>query len=680
MERAELDQWKSREVARLLALVEAERRYYQDLVASLPVGLLIVSSQLEIISANRAFRRIFGFSREDLLGKDASHILPAEGLAGAIAQVLEGRSPRCVLVWNAPAELTGRRFRLTITALRGWEGEYDSEALLVLEDLTEAAAGAAPAPVLEAKAEPAPAALREEPEAPVEPAPQPPPVPLEVPAAVWEADPSTLDIRLLNPADQEILGQPASAQSWWERVAEEDRDWLRARLSAISSIPGIFSHEYRAKTAAGRLVWLYEVVEVPAARGARLRGLAMEATAARAARQSRQQFETADTLSRLTARLTHDFNNLLMVIMGYGEDLLHSFPGQDPRRADVNEILHTAERVSASTRELMAMTRPPVAQTAVIDVNATVDLAVTRAREDLPSNLRLVFEPAPDLGPVVADPWQLAEIVITLIEQCSALAEPGTAILLRSSAAIGTHAVAGEVLKPHHVCLTVEEQGVAVAGGGEDLFDPLYTRKEFTRGPGLFRVLALVRQAGGYLHVESEPGVGTRFVLTLPRKDQPPEAAPPPPRIPPAELPATGPAAEPSPEAPGMPRRPPAAMLVEDDAGIRALMRKILGRHGFTVVEAGSGEEALRLSGEHEAPLDLLVTDLTMPGMNGRELSERLLAARPKLKILYVSGYTDDPNVQAGLIPEGASYLQKPFTLGALVEKVREVMGGEMPS
>ena len=130
MERAELDQWKSREVARLLALVEAERRYYQDLVASLPTGLLIVSNELEVISANRAFRRAFGYTREGLLGKDVSEVLPGCGVAAGITEVLEGRSPRSVLEWDAPV---GKRFRITAVALRGWEGEYDREALLVLE-------------------------------------------------------------------------------------------------------------------------------------------------------------------------------------------------------------------------------------------------------------------------------------------------------------------------------------------------------------------------------------------------------------------------------------------------------------------------------------------------------------------------------------------------------------------
>ncbi len=657
MERAELDQWKSREVARLLALVEAERRYYQDLVASLPAGLLIVSNELEVISANRAFRRVFGFTREGLLGRDVSEVLPGSGVAAGITEVLEGRAPRSVREWDAPV---GRRFRITAVALRGWEGEYDREALLLLEELTGETAAAPP-----------PAETGVEPEAAAEIRAAP-----EIPAVVWEADPDSLEVKLLNPPGQEILGEAAGARSWWERVHEEDRAWLRERYRAILGVAGKFSHEYRVRGAGGRLGWMYEVVETPGPGGGTLRGLAVEFSAARAAQHSRQQFETAESLSRLTARLTHDFNNLLTIIVGYGEDLLHSLPGQDPRRADVNEILRTAERVSGSTRELMEMTRPAVAQPAVIDLNSTVDLAVTRSRDDLPMNLRVVFEPQPGLDPVAADPWQLAEIVLTLIEQASALAEPGSTILLRTSRAIDVHAVPGESVELHQARLTVEAQGAAAAAGGEDLFDPLYTKREFTRGPGLFRILAMVRQAGGRLHVESEPGSGTRMVLSLPMQRREPAAPGGAPEAPPQGPPETAPE-EAAGEAES--RRAPTAMLVEDDAGIRALMRKILQRHGFSVIEAGSGEEALSLSRKQEGPLDLLVTDLMMPGIGGRELSERLLAERPDLKILYVSGYTDDPNVQAGMLPAGASYLQKPFTLGALVDKVREVMGEKMP-
>jgi len=310
----------------------------------------------------------------------------------------------------------------------------------------------------------------------------------------------------------------------------------------------------------------------------------------------------------------------------------------------------------------------------------------------------------PWTGMVSVDPGHLETMVTTLVRQAAQLAGAGGSIAIEtSSVEIGARYARPDAPAKPCVKLKVRPAGVNLDEETRaHLFEPLLAAKEPELAPGLFPICGIVRQAEGEVRVEQEAGGGTVLALYLPWIAEPLKPSPeaplevaPPKAAPVEEAPvkqaphevieipiAEAPAA---PEAPPVVQAPPAVeaapavaetvLVVEDDPGIRALMRKILHRQGFQVLEAAGGEEALEVADGHQGVIQLLITDLMMPQMGGREVSERVLAKRPGVKVLYVSGYTDDPMIQTGQLPEGTAFLQKPFTLGALLDKVRTVLG-----
>lgn len=676
MERAELDQWKAKEVARLLALVETERRYYQDIVATLPVGLLVVSSELEVISANRAFRRTFKLRSDEVLRRRLQEVLPLPGLPEHTSEVLSSGSMRLHIVYEPPTTPGGRYLRVSIASLRNWEEEAEREALLLVEDLTDVRA----ALVREQPAAPPPAAPEPAPEAPpAEAAVEAPPDP--APAIRWEADAETLDVLLRNDAPASLLGYERDVWSapdfWWSAIPPEDAGWVKEFYRKAASQTEVCYCDHRMLDAGGRSVWVRDAIRpLAAAEGGRpvLAGVTMLATAVRRREAELEDAQILEAMSRWSGRLTHDFNNLLMIIMGYGQEILDSLPARDARRGDLEEILRGSQRVAGMVRELMTLSRPPIAEPREIELNRAVGEMEGRLRELTAGRATLAFALDPMAGMVNADPAQLESILSTMVRQAAQLAGPGASIVIEtSSVEIGRHYARPGAMPRLTVKLAVRAAGFRLDPEiRAHLFEPLLGIKDPELAPGLFPICGLVRQADGELHVEEAPDGSTVLALYLPwigEAPAPPQAAPAAQEpsevieIPIAEAPAPAPA-------------PPAktVLIVEDDPGIRALMKKILTRQGFAVMEAAGGEEALMLSEAQPGEIHLLITDLMMPQMGGREVSERLRAQRPGIKVLFVSGYTDDPMIQSGQLPEGTEFLQKPFTLGALLEKVNSIL------
>lgn len=658
MERAELDQWKAKEVARLLALVETERRYYQDVIATLPVGLLVVSADFRVISANRAFRRTFKLRTEDVLHRDLREVLPLPQLQEHIAEVIASGSTRLHILYEPGTTPGGQYLRISIASLRNWEEEAEREAVLLVEDLT--GIRTAMLPVGE------PAAAR-----PLEPA----------PAMHWEADAGTLTPHPRGEDFKTLLGHVP--ENWWKAVAADDVEWVQDFFRRAFAQREACQCEHRMVNAGGGLVWVRSVVcPRMEASGAvtGLTGLTLDIGQVRARERELLDTHVLDAMARWSGRLTHDFNNLLMIITGYGQEILDSLPPRDARRADLEEILRGSQKVSGMIRELMTLSRPPIAQPRRLDLGEALAAMESQLREAVAGRAEVRIAVDPGTGLVDIDPAHLESMVVSLVRQASQMAGPGVPVVLETgSVEIGSRYARPDAPLRQCVRLTARAAGLKLdAETRARLFEPLLAVKEPELAPGLFPICGIVRQAGGELHVDEEPDGDTVLALYLPWAASPRtpvalpegllETAAPPPVEPRAQTAAIEP--EPLPAE--------TVLVVEDDPGIRALMRKILTRQSFAVLEAAGGEEALRLAENHSGPIRLLITDLLMPHMSGREVSERLRASRPDVKVIFVSGYTDDPMIQAGELPEGTAFLQKPFTLGALLDKVHAILGSSV--
>ena len=424
-----------------------------------------------------------------------------------------------------------------------------------------------------------------------------------------------------------------------------------------------------------------------------------------------------EALTRMASRVGHDFNNLLMIIGGYAEELVSGLPPNDPLRAEVEEILAATDRVSRLTNQLLSFSRRVPARPQVLDLPRLLSDLAQKLRATLPDNIKLDTVLSTEELQIQADPSLIRQAISDLAGFArTSMAEGGSLTIEAAATAIADHGVAGPVLSPGDYAVVI----IRDTGAGMDrearsrLFEPFAGSRQFAKEPGLglANTYRIIKHAGGDIAVVSEPGRGTTVRVYLPRvaekpikqpaegvmgEAQSPVSAEPLPAPPPTPIVQASPdlfepevqaqVEQPKPE-PAIPRVEavaipvPAAparetvLVVEDEEGVRALMQKILRRQGYTVIEAANGAEALELVKSREETIHLLVTDVVMPQMGGRVLAEQLKGIRPDIKVLYVSGFTDDAVIQSGLLPPGTAFLQKPFTLSSLLAKVREILTG----
>jgi CheY-like chemotaxis protein/signal transduction histidine kinase len=646
MERTGFEQWKPREVARLLALVETERRYYQEMVATLPAALVVLASDRTIVTANRAFRLTVNLRMEELRQKLIEQVLPSDQLIEAIrtAHLHGDRRPMFLNVHE-------RDFRIHILPIRSWEDEAEPETLLMVEDMT----GIEGAPALSAPVGAGLAAL---------------------PAVVWEADAATLRFTSVRGAES-ILGYPPA---YWieqpqfisERIHPGDREHVMALYRSLAATGGEASAEFRAIAASGEAVWCRETVRVADVAG-RGRIAAGVTTAIEQRRQLEEQSIAAgraDALRALAAKLAHDLNNPLMIVTGYSEEILQGLPAGDPLRTDLGEILTATRRMADLTAQLLAFARPALRPSSPFAFRQVLNglrekLAVVAGK--MPVELEL--EPAAADLWVLADREQLQEEVTALATAAIGNTRDSSGLTVSCGLVYIDEQVEGATLRAGaYALLEILVQGVGLNAAAGTLFESFLPSRDEPAGAGAAaaRAYAAIRHWGGDVTFAGDPEQGSTFSLYLPCTE-PGVSAPEISEEPVVEAP------EPEPEpAPEPPRE--TILLVEDEPGIRGLVRKILRRENYVVVEAGSAEDAVRLEASLGDDIDLLLTDVMLPGMNGRELAEFLLAKHPDLRVVYISGYTDDASVRAGEFPPGARFLQKPFTLGALTGAVREAL------
>jgi PAS domain S-box-containing protein len=390
--------------------------------------------------------------------------------------------------------------------------------------------------------------------------------------------------------------------------------------------------------------------------------IARDLTAVRALEAQLRQAQKMEAVGRLAGGVAHDFNNLLTVITGRSQLLLLKLPPESPLRRDVELVEETAHRASALTRQLLAFSRKQMVQPRVVDLNEVVRSMETMLGRLIGEDITLTTRLDQTAGCVRADPAQLEQMIVNLaVNARDAMPLGGRLTLETSSVRIDeTRARQHVGLRPGpHVRLVVRDTGVGMDGLIKaHLFEPFFTTKGPGKGTGLglATVYGIVTQSGGAIRVDSEPGQGATFTIELPRVDAPAD---------PARDAGVASAA---------PHGSETVLLVEDEPEVRGLARDILHQQGYTVLEAADGDEALHVGREHGGPIHLLVTDVVMPQMGGRELADRLRAGRTETKILYVSGYTDDAILRQGVSETGTAFLPKPFTAAALAHKVRQVL------
>ena len=373
-----------------------------------------------------------------------------------------------------------------------------------------------------------------------------------------------------------------------------------------------------------------------------------------------RQAQKMEAVGRLAGGIAHDFNNILTAILGTSGLVLEDV-AIDPRtRLDVQEIEKAAKRAAGLTRQLLVFSRQQVLEPRILDLNAVVVDMERMLGRLIGEDVELHTQLAPAVGAVQADPGQLQQAIMNLVVNArDAMPGGGRVTIETADVELDPRQLeAHSLTQPgKYVLLAVHDTGVGMdAATKARLFEPFFTTKEPGRGTGLglATVYSIVKQSGGYIWAYSEPGHGTTFKVYLPRVDGTPEKI--------SQTPATFAVGSET------------VLVVEDQAEVRALTTRILEARGYTVLEAASADDALRLADGNAKRIDLLLTDVVMPGMNGRELAERLAAQRRDLNVLFVSGYTGEAIRQHGLLESGAAFLQKPFSPDVLARKVRDVL------
>jgi PAS domain S-box-containing protein len=466
----------------------------------------------------------------------------------------------------------------------------------------------------------------------------------------------------------EMLGFPEEEvlrPDWWtDRLHPDEVERGRAEVRELL-VRGRRAHEFRLRHRDGKYRWVrgeLRLVSGGAVGPAEVVGSWSEITERKQLEDQLRQAQKMEAVGQLAGGVAHDFNNLLTIINGYSEIILAQLPGDSPVCQLVREIGQAGELAASLTRQLLAFSRKQVLEPKVVNLNTIVADTERLLRRLIGAdvNLSTVLEPA--LGTVKVDPGQIEQVMMNLAVNARDAMPQGGHLTLETANVQWSEEHAGtwpEAEPGHYVMLAVSDTGVGMGAEVQArLFEPFFTTKGPGRGTGLglATVYGIVKQSAGFLSVYSEVGRGTTFKVYLPRAEGPP---------------VTGKSF------PGKRLTPGGAetvLLAEDEPGLRALIRHILEAQGYAVLEAGTGDAALRVAEVHPGTINLLVTDVVMPVMDGPELAKRIIHMRPGTKILYLSGYTDDAVVRHGVSHVDSAFLQKPFTPSALAQKVRETL------
>jgi PAS domain S-box-containing protein len=379
-----------------------------------------------------------------------------------------------------------------------------------------------------------------------------------------------------------------------------------------------------------------------------------------ASEEQLRQSQKLEAIGQLAGGVAHDFNNLLTVIGGYSSMLLGKLPEDSPHRSSLEEIKKASDRASGLTRQLLAFSRKQILQPKVLDLNVVVNDLEKMVRRLIGEDIDLLAITSPVLGKVKADPGQIEQVLLNLIVNARDAMPKGGKLTIETRNVVHSEEYAQRHLTTPgpYVMLAVSDTGSGIDPAIQQrIFEPFFTTKGSGKGTGLglATVYGIVKQSGGNIWIYSEIGQGSTFKVYLPRVDE-----------------ASG--GEENLGSESVPKGSETLLLVEDEDQVRVILKRILEDQGYQVLAASNGEEALAYSQDLDHDIKLMITDVVMPQMSGRELTERIMVVRPNLRVLYMSGYTDDAIVRHGLLDESLQFIQKPFDSASVARKVREML------
>ena len=377
-----------------------------------------------------------------------------------------------------------------------------------------------------------------------------------------------------------------------------------------------------------------------------------------------RQVQKMEAVGRLAGGVAHDFNNILGVIMGHSQILLGGMGADDPRRARVEQIRSASERAAGLTRQLLAFSRRQVFETRVLDLNEVIAAVTGMLGRLIGEDVSLIFRPGESLGRVRSDPTQIEQVLMNLaVNARDAMPDGGRLVIETANAAVDDDDVRVQAgaAAGRYVCIAVSDTGHGMTKEVQThIFEPFFTTKEPGKGTGLglATVYGIVKQSEGLIYVYSEPAQGTTFKIYLPAVEGEIEKA-----------------AEPPPARRGS----ETILLVEDEEGLRELIAELLAENGYHVLAAESPLKAIETAEGYAGVIHVLLTDVVMPQMNGPELARRVKARRPDVRVLYMSGYTEDAIANRGVLEAGVSLISKPFSQEALARKLRDLLDPRPP-
>jgi signal transduction histidine kinase len=466
----------------------------------------------------------------------------------------------------------------------------------------------------------------------------------------------------------------ASGQPHWVADVVKDPNFPRATTAARCGLHGAFAFPILCgENVYGIMEFFHRKIQEPdesllaitAAVGSQLGQFVARKRAEEALRRSEAQLtqsQKMEAFGQLAGGVAHDFNNLLTIISGYSDMVLRGLRPDDAAHDLLKEIYKAGERGASLTRQLLSFSRKQVLELKVVDPNVIVRDTEKMLRRLIGEDVRLECVLDPNLGHVKVDRGQIEQVIVNLaVNARDAMPQGGQLTITTGKVDLDEVYAEGhpEVWAGHYVMLSVEDTGTGMDERiRPHIFEPFFTTKEVGKGTGLGLAVVhgIIKQSGGHITVTSEPGRGTTFKLYLPQVEK---------------LRSTG---KSHPEIGKGPKGSETILLAEDDEAVRRLARRALEASGYRVLESAHGGEAVRVAEQHLGPIHLLVSDVIMPEMGGRILAERLTASRPGIKVLFMSGYTDDAVVRYGVLEAEMAFLQKPFTLSALARRVREVL------
>ena len=462
---------------------------------------------------------------------------------------------------------------------------------------------------------------------------------------------------------------PRTQEEHHNTVHPDDRERVHAALRRHLETGEPFRREYRVVRSDGEILhWTDTGTALFDEEGApfKLIGAITDVTHEVAMEQALRQSQKMEALGRLAGGIAHDFNNLLTAITGYSALVRRGLSEEDPTRRGIEEIAKAAERAAGLTGQLLAFSRRQRVKLEILDVNTIVSKMGNMLERVIGEDVELVIVQGRDPGAIKADRGLIEQVIMNLAVNARDAMPGGGKLFVETSCEqihSGSHSRTADVAPGSYVVLTVRDTGCGMSDDVQSrIFEPFFTTKPQGEGTGLglSTVYGIVAQAGGAIRVSSVPEQGSAFKVHLPMAGEEEQEV------------------EPEGEAEiQLPVGTETVLLAEDEQMVRSLVRRVLEAQGLTVIEAANGMEAIAASDEHQEGIDLILTDVVMPGMSGRELVEELVPRRPEMKVLYMSGYTETAIVQHGVLDSDRAFLQKPFTPEGLLEKVFEVLRGK---